>query len=212
MMIDIDLLLSLGATYKKIKAGEVVFMEGAPCNFYHQLVTGGIKWVNIDENGKEFLQWVIAPGECFGEIPLFDDGPFVATAIATEDAIVVRIHRSTFKQLISENPALHFTFSKLLAERVRFKFYLLKELANHNPEHRINALIDYFKTHNNKSICCECSQVKLTRQQIADMTGLRVETVIRSIRHMHDRGEIFIDKGKVYLGGMTQIIKKPGKD
>jgi CRP-like cAMP-binding protein len=40
--------------------------------------------------------------------------------------------------------------------------------------------------------------VELTRQQIADMTGLRVETVIRSIRHMQDKGALVIDKGKVY--------------
>lgn len=40
--------------------------------------------------------------------------------------------------------------------------------------------------------------VKLTRQQIADMTGLRVETVIRSIRQMEEKGELVIDKGKVY--------------
>lgn len=210
-MIDIDVLLSWGATYKPIKTGEVIFREGTPCNFYHQLVSGSIKWVNIDEDGKEFLQSIVDPGECFGEMPLFDNGPYAATAIATEDAMIIRLHRATFQQLITENPAIHFSFSKLLAERVRFKFYLLKELACHDPEQRIAALISYFKSHNNKSICCQCSQVKLTRQQIADMTGLRVETVIRSMRHMHDRGEIFIEKGKVYLGDMTQIIRQPCK-
>jgi hypothetical protein len=30
------------------------------------------------------------------------------------------------------------------------------------------------------------------------MTGLRVETVIRSIRQMEDKGELVIDHGKVY--------------
>jgi len=38
----------------------------------------------------------------------------------------------------------------------------------------------------------------LTRQQIADMTALRVETVIRIMRIMHDKEEIRIEKGKVY--------------
>lgn len=209
MIIDIDVLLSWGATYKKVVAGEVIFREGTPCNFYYQLITGCVKWVNIDEEGKEFLQTVVHPGECFGEIPLFDEGPYVATAIATEDSMIIRLCRTTFQQLITENPAILITFSKLLAARVRFKFYLLKELAGHDPEHKITALIHYFKTHHNKSICCQCSQIKLTRQQIADMTGLRVETVIRSMRHMHERGEIFIEKGKVYLGDMTSIIKQP---
>jgi CRP-like cAMP-binding protein len=40
--------------------------------------------------------------------------------------------------------------------------------------------------------------VQLTRQQIADITGLRVETVIRSIRQLYENGKLAIAKGKVY--------------
>ena len=45
----------------------------------------------------------------------------------------------------------------------------------------------------------DCNQLKLTRQQIADMTGLRVETVIRAMRNMHEKGELTIEKGKVFV-------------
>jgi CRP-like cAMP-binding protein len=38
----------------------------------------------------------------------------------------------------------------------------------------------------------------LTRQQVANMTGLRVETVIRSIRNMNENGQLVIERGKVY--------------
>jgi len=70
-------------------------------------------------------------------------------------------------------------------------------LACYNPEHRISALLQYFKT-NNRHTCPKCNRVQLTRQQIADMTGLRVETVIRAIRHLHTQGKLVIEKGKVY--------------
>jgi len=49
-----------------------------------------------------------------------------------------------------------------------------------------------------KNICTKCNQVKLTRQQIANMTGLRVETVIRTIRNLQSKGQLHITKGKVY--------------
>ena len=197
MVIDINALLAWGGTYKIISAGDIIFREGNICSFYHQLVSGSVRWVNINEDGKEFLQTIIDPGESFGELPLFDGDPFAATAIADEDSVIIRLHRDTFMQLIKENPAIHFTFSKLLAERLRFKFFILKELASHNPEHCISTLLEYFKQ-TKKNICCKCNQVKLTRQQIADMTGLRVETVIRAIRHLHQKGELLIEKGKVY--------------
>lgn len=205
MMIDIDLLLTYGATYKKVATGEVIFREGTQCNFYHQVIEGSVKWVNIDEDGKEFIQNIVDEGECFGEMPLFDGATYAATAIAQEDSVIIRLHKVNFLQLITDHPQIHFAFTKLLAERVRFKFYLLKELAYHNPEKSIAALISYLKKHN-KNICPDCNQIKLTRQQIADMTGLRVETVIRAMRHMHERGEITIDKGKAFIGRMIQII------
>jgi len=186
-----------GQRIKKLSAGELIFNEGGQANFYYQLISGRVRWVNINDEGREFLQIIIQPGECFGELPLFDEEPYAATAIADTDAVIIRLHRSTFQQLIKENPAIHFSFSKLLAQRVRFKFFILKEIANHNPEHSISALFNYFKQ-TKTNICTKCNRINLTRQQIADMTGMRVETVIRTIRNLQSKGHIQIEKGKVY--------------
>jgi len=197
MMIDIDLLLACGAAYKKISKGDMIFQEGAGCHFYHQLVSGRVRWVNIDEDGREFIQVFVEAGESFGELPLFDDEPYAATAIADEDSVVIRLHKSVFLQLMRDDTRLHFAFSKLLAQRIRFKFALIKALACNDPERRISTLLNYLKKEH-KNFCPRCNQLKLTRQQIADMTGLRVETVIRSMRNMHDKGQLLINKGKVY--------------
>src|SRR5438552_2971608 len=97
-MIDIDLLLAWGAAFKKVPKGNTIFCEGATCCFYHQLVSGRVRWLNIDEEGKEFVQTIIEPGECFGELPLFDDEPYAATAIADEDSVVIRLHKPVFNQ------------------------------------------------------------------------------------------------------------------
>jgi CRP-like cAMP-binding protein len=196
-MIDIDILLAWGAAYKKVAEGEMIFQEGCECRFYHQLVTGKVRWVNINDEGKEFLQVVINAGECFGELPLFDDGTYAATAIADTDSVIIRLHKPSFLQLIKENPETHFAFSRLLTERLRFKFFILKEIAKHNPEHSISMLFSYFKS-TKKNICTECNRVNLTRQQIADMTGMRVETVIRAIKSLQEKGQVVIAKGKVY--------------
>ena len=54
MQIDIDTLLAWGAAYKKVAAGEIIFREGAESSFYYQLVSGKVRWVNINDEGKEF--------------------------------------------------------------------------------------------------------------------------------------------------------------
>ena len=196
-MIDIDTLLAWGAAYKKVSPEEAIFQEGTECHFYYQLVEGSVRWVNITDDGKEFIQNMIEPGECFGELPLFDDEPYAASAIANKESVVIRLNKSTFKQLLKEQPELHFKFSAMLTQRLRFKFLFTQELANANPEHTIITLLNYFKK-TNRHFCPNCKKVQLTRQQLANMTGLRVETVIRAIKHLEEKGSLSIDKGKIY--------------
>lgn len=205
-MIDIDLLLSWGATYKKVQRNDIIFFEGSHANFYYQLVSGKVRWVSINEEGKEFIQMMVEEGESFGELPLFDDAPYAATAIADENCVIIRLHNSSFLQLIHDNADIHFAFTRLFSQRLRFKFLTIKVLATLNPEQRISALLNYFKQHQ-RHTCPKCNRINLTRQQIADMTGLRVETVIRSMRHLHDKGLLTIEKGKVYCSGIiTSLI------
>jgi CRP-like cAMP-binding protein len=196
-MVDIDTLLAFGAVYKKLEPEEYIFREGTECHFYYQLVSGSVRWTNINDDGKEFIQNMIEPGESFGELGLFDGSAYAASAIANKDSLVIRLHKSSFLKMLKESPELYLMFLKLFSERLRFKFLLLKELACFGPTHRIATLFNYFKK-SNRNFSKKHNQLELTRQQIADMTGLRVETVIRSIRHMNDTGELTIERGKVF--------------
>ena len=205
-MIKHQILMEHGGTIKHYGAGDIIFSEGSVCHCYNQLKVGLVRWVNINESGKEFLQTMVEPGESFGELPLFDGGVYAATAIAETDCEVYKLPIECFHKLIAENTEIHFSFSRLLAQRVRFKFMIIKEFAHQDPDHRISALLHHLKS-TQKNICPDCFQVKLTRQQIAAMTGLRVETVIRAMRGMHESGRLIIKKGRVYLPDMTEVIK-----
>jgi CRP-like cAMP-binding protein len=196
-MVDIDTLLAWGGVYKKIGHGQTVFHEGSQAHFYHQLVSGSVHMMNIDEGGNELIQDIREPGDSFGELPLFDGQGYAATALAAKDSVIIRLHKDTFHQLLEENPDIHFAFTRVISERLRFKLLFLKELSFEGPEHRISTLFNYFKS-SKKNICYQCSQIMLTRQQIANMTGLRVETVIRTIKNMQEKGQLLINKGKVY--------------
>ena len=196
-IIDDDLLLTWGATYKKISKDEIIFQEGSTGFYYHQLIKGKVKWYNIDEEGKEFLQCLIGEGESFGELPLLDDGPYVSSSAAVEDSILLRLRKEIFLQLLRENSQIHFRFTRLMTERLRSKFIFLKELTHTDPERKIITVLNHYKE--NIEIGCNGKiKIELTRQQIANMTGLRVETVIRTIRSLHENGQLIIEKGKVF--------------
>jgi CRP-like cAMP-binding protein len=128
---------------------------------------------------------------------MLDDGPYVATSIAIEESTIIRLKKEFFLQMMRENPVIHFKFTRLMTERLRMKFIFLKELANPDPERKITTVLNYYKLENEVN-CHGRHRIDLTRQQIASMTGLRVETVIRTIRSLHDAGKLYIERGKVF--------------
>jgi len=198
MTIDINLLLCCGAIHRKIAKAQTIFYEGDESHFYYQIVAGKVKMVSCAEDGREFIQGIYTDGETFGELPLIDGGSYQATAVSEEDTILIRLNKSSFLALLKEDFTVHFAFTRLLAQRLRFKSILLKELSCYGPEHRIVTLIRQFKMAS-KLPGQPRYKVDLTRQDIADMTGLRVETVIRAIRNLYGRGDLLLEKGKVYI-------------
>ncbi|MCU0368883.1 MAG: Crp/Fnr family transcriptional regulator [Cyclobacteriaceae bacterium] len=204
-MIDPNLLLAKGATYKKLATGEILFSEGDVCEYYFQITRGQLRWVNFNNEGDEYLQTVADEGSSIGELPLFDGEVYAATAIANKPSQVLRLPKNLFHQLLYEHPHIHYKFSHLLTQRLRFKFFLLKEIAHHDSEKVVEALLSFLNK-KKEHLCGTCNQIKLNRRQIAQMTGLRVETVIRVMRNLSEKGIIQIHKRKAYYGNSTGCI------
>lgn len=74
---------------------------------------------------------------------------------------------------------------------------MMLNLAAADPINKIQAILNILKRDNN----CKkpfSFQVPLTRQQIANLTGLRVETVIRTIKKMQTNDAVKIENGKIF--------------
>lgn len=196
-IINVDLLLTWGATFHELEKGQVLFCEGDTAHFYYQVVKGKIKMCNSNDEGKEFIQGFFEAGESFGEPPLFDGGCYPASAEADDPSTVIRLRKENFLQLLKDNFVVHFCFTKLLAKRLRFKSLISKEISSYGPAHRVSTLLQEYKK-SRVTQGDDLLKVDLTRQQIADMTGLRVETVIRSIRELQKKGKLKIERGKVF--------------
>ncbi|MHB8403190.1 MAG: Crp/Fnr family transcriptional regulator [Bacteroidia bacterium] len=196
-MLKINFLVSKGATFKEYKMGSFIFKQGTKCRCYHQLVTGSVSWENVNSEGKTLSQYLVNTGECFGELPLFDGEPYVADAVAKVNSLVIRLPYADFISLLHEYPEIHFKFSKLLSHRVRQKFTTLSIFAFKTPESRILFLLKGIKVENGTPLN-KSTKLDLTRQEIANLTGLRVETVIRAIKNLSEKGELQIKHGKVF--------------
>src|SRR5690554_4672140 len=190
--IPIELLVSYGATFKEYQKDEIIFQEQEMPNFYYQIVQGSIKMFNLNEDGKEFTQGYFSKGQSFGEPPLFIGKRYPASALAFQNTEVIRINKEKFFAILDEHPKILKEFLQLMARRIHNKATTSKDLINQKADFRIIAFLNSYKKSDTKEL------IPFTRQEIANFTGLRVETVIRTISRMAKKKQIDIINHKIY--------------
>ena len=196
MLIDLDLLYSWGAIAKKYKKNEIIFEEDETANFYFQILEGCVRLFNSNDEGKEFTQGIFCTGEGFGEPPLFINETYPAKAITIQDSTILKLSKEKFFKILDEYPSIQKDFLILLAHKIHAKARTSKEIINQKPEFRVIAFLNSFKKKTGNS--GEKILIPYTRQEIANYTGLRVETVIRVFTQMNKNNKVTIINHKIY--------------
>jgi CRP-like cAMP-binding protein len=176
---------------------QVLFDEGEPATDFFQVEEGQVKMYIINPDGQEFTQGIFNPGESFGEPALLGNFTYPSSAMVTVAGKVWRLPRPEFLQLLKENFELHLKLDMVLCKRLQYKSMILTEVSSYDPEHRLTTVLKYFKTKLPKTESVGQIMVPFTRQQLADMTGLRVETVIRAVKKMEKDGKLKLQGHKI---------------
>lgn len=198
MIIPEEVLKSYNAAFIQFSKNDYIFYENDPPQFYYQVVFGSVKMCTFSAEGQEFIQGIFRSGQSFGEPAVFANFPFPSNAIALESSVIARIPVDVFIEILRNDFELTRKFTHLLSERLRYKSMVLKEISSYEPDHILMTLLNYLRR-NHKKEKVERFQVPFTRQQLADMTGLRVETVIRTIKKLAKDGKLEISEHKIFI-------------
>ncbi|WP_050009554.1 Crp/Fnr family transcriptional regulator [Flavobacterium sp. B17] len=196
MNIEPELLYSYGAEKKSYKQKEIIYREGDHAAYYYQIIKGKVKLNSYDEGGKEFIHNIIGENQSFGDSLIFLEKIYVMNAICLTDAEVIRLPKNNFIELLENNPKISLELNACLSQRLYFKAIMLQNMSSQNPMIRLEGLLNYLKSYHDGD-CEQCFPVELTRQQIANLTGLRVETVIRNLKKMEKQGKLKIKDRKI---------------
>lgn len=194
-MIPESILQKYGAIVVELDKGEILFEEGNPAVHFYLVRTGRIKMSSYNDQGREFVKGYFTEEQSFGEPPFFNHMPYPASAIAMVDSTVWKCAYDAFLRLLAENPEFHLKLTQVLCGRLMYKSMMMTEIAVEEADHRLTTLIEYFRR--SEPAPGGEFRVPYTRQQLADMTGLRVETVIRTIKAMESQGRLGIEEGKI---------------
>jgi CRP-like cAMP-binding protein len=197
-MINEQLLLEFGALIKEYSKNELIFSENENARNYFQILKGVVKMNNYNDHGKEFIQGVFYKQQSFGEPPLFINVKYPANAEALTDVSILVLPKKELFNLLYKKPEIHLNITKSLATHLYYKAIIASEISSHEPEHRVLRFLDYLKNDVYKVKGKFALKIEYTRQQIADILGLRVETVIRVIKNLEKKNEVQIIKRKVF--------------
>ena len=119
------------ATTVEIESGETLFSEGEKGRQMYLVTKGSIKILK-DSGGETKSLFTVQQGHTLGEMSLFDNLPYSASAVAAQDSNLVSISYSNFDQLAQEHPFLGFNILKRIARLMSLRL-----------RHTTGALVDH---------------------------------------------------------------------
>jgi CRP-like cAMP-binding protein len=192
--------------YKKRKE---IFSEGDAPEWFYIVVRGKVKITKISHEGKEIILEIISPTDIFGGVAVIRGIPYPANAVAMEDTEVLKITRKHLMRLVDRFPNLMYCIALQLGDRMKSSYDSLKNIALERVEARIAALL--LKLSN--KVGTETSEglvidMRLTKQDVADMVGTTVETSIRTFSKFKKEGLVSDADGKIIIKdieGLTEL-------
>ncbi len=185
---------------KGFKKNDYIFYENEEANAFGIVLSGRVKIVKHSIGGKEVIIRIILEKQIFGEVAMFDNLPYPASAIAMEDSRILIFEKSIFLSAIKKEPSIAWQIIMDLSKKLRDASQALKDVASERVERRIAYLLlrlgEYYGIQKGQVIELK---FPITRQEIADMCGTTVETAIRVMSRFTKDKIIETEKGTIRI-------------
>ena len=171
---------------------EVIFWDGDSPDWFYIVAEGNVKVLKHSSSGREFIIAFFGPGEMFGEVAVFENRPYPASAQAVAETKVVGIRRQDFLSFLANRPQVSLRIINVLGGRLRDAQSRLRDLAGERVEQRIASVLLMLSSRIGLTL-------PFTRQELADMAGTTTETTIRVMSQLKERGIISSARSKVVI-------------
>ena len=180
---------------KLFPAGTVILDIDSYVNYIPLVMSGSVKVVRTEEDGREILLYYLTPGEsCISSIlsGLTQDTSKVK-AIVEEDAEILMLSLVKAKEWLTKYPE----WSTFVFELYHKRFEDLVTMVNSIAFQKVDARILYLL--NQKSQLYKSKELNVTHQQLADELGITREAVSRVLKQIETDGKIKLSRNKITL-------------
>jgi CRP-like cAMP-binding protein len=192
------------STYKK---GQTLFVQGNHPYGIFCVNKGNIKLTKIGLDGKESIIRIVTCKDILGHRSLFANSNYSTTATAIDDIEVYFFEKKYILSLIDHN----LTFSKNLISKLSVDMGIaenkLTSLHQKNVRERLaELLISLRSSHGVQEGNSIKIDLKLSREEMAEMIGTAHETLIRILTEFKDANIIEQNAKMIYIKNEDELI------
>jgi len=183
-------------TRRSAPRGSVIMGAGDQIDSLYIVISGRLKVMMGDSEGKEVILSLIGPGEFFGEMGLIDDSPRSASVVTIEPCELLSLSKRDFKKSLAENFEMCMAVMRGLVRRLREADRKIGSLALLDVYGRVaRLLLDMSEDVNGQKMVTR----RLPKQDIAKMIGASREMVSRVMKDLQLGGYIEVRGSTIVL-------------
>jgi CRP-like cAMP-binding protein len=206
--LDAPALAAIGRAVRRrrLTAGEVVLVEGQPCEGLYFVVAGQVRLVRGSGGGREYVLGVLGPGATFNDIAVFDGGPNSDGAVAVGPTTIGFIPKADMFALIERHPEVAKAALKLLSSRQRTLGGMVEDLALRDVTTRVaRLLLGCTGRHGHIVERAPEACARITHQEIASMVGSVREVVQRALKELERDGAIALERWRIRVRDQAKL-------
>ena len=176
---------------KTVPAGHVLFTTGEECRGLYMIESGRVRIYRTDPAGREQVLHVEGPGRTVAELPIFDGGPYPASAVTIEECELVFLPRAAFEFLYRNQPDIAHAIIRALGRRLRQLVHLTETLAFRDVAARLAMLlVGYAERAGIETASGVEIELDRTQEELAHEIGTARESVSRAMKQLRRKGLI----------------------
>jgi CRP/FNR family transcriptional regulator len=206
--LDSPTLTEIGRVVRRraLAAGEVVLVEGKPCEGLYFVIQGQVRLIRGSTEGREHVLRVLGPGATFNDIAVFDGGPNSDGAVAVGSTTVGFIPKANMTALVDRYPPVAKAALKLLSSRQRTLGTVVEDLALRDVTTRVaRLLLGCMGQHEHIVEQAPDACARITHQEIASMVGSVREVVQRVLKDLERDGAIALERTRIRIRDQAKL-------
>ncbi len=201
--------LAQGSQLREFTRGTDVFRAGEPCQEFHVTVSGQIKLYAISPAGQEKIIELVGPGNSFAEAFMFMERPYMISAQALTDTLLLSVSREAVLHEIQSGAQF---CMRMLAGLSRRLHGLVNDVQAYSLHSGVERVIGYLLRDLPEEGEHPASvMLPVSKASIASRLSMTPEYFSKVLHELESKGLIEIDKREIRLLDVQRLSRYPLK-